>query len=155
MNILEYEHTFFSYVRKSVQWYKLSDVQIDTHYSKPLPDALFSFSLDDDIETCFQNLTDTIWSVSEENLKVKLSKNQATKKCYFKLPSDVNKVKVELNHLHKLWKTSGSLYHGMHFQVLQEKKAEYKCVLRLKKRLKVSHTFVMQLTLVKNYFGTK
>ena len=115
---------------KSIQWCKLSDVQIDTHYTKPLCDALSSFSLDDDIETCFQNLTGTIWSVSDENLKVKLSKNQATKKNYFTLPNDVNKIKVELNHLHKLWKDNGSLYHGMHFQVLQEKKAEYRCVLR-------------------------
>ena len=124
----ESEHTLRtkSYARKSIQWYKLSDVQIDTHYSKPLSDALSSFSLDDDIETCFQNLTDTIWSVSDENLKVKLNKNQR----YFRLPSDVNKVKVELNHLHKLWKANDSLYHGMHFQVLQEKKAEYRHVLR-------------------------
>ena len=68
--------------------------------------------------------------MSDENLKVKLSKNQATKKHYFTLPNDVNKIKVELNHLHKLWKDNGSLYHGMHFQVLQEKKAEYRCVLR-------------------------
>ena len=68
--------------------------------------------------------------MSDENLKVKLSKNQATKKRYFRLPSDVNKVKVELNHRHKLWKANGSLYHGMHFQVLQEKKAEYRRVLR-------------------------
>ena len=73
-----------SYARKSIQWYKLSDVQIDEHYSKPLCDALSSFS-------------DTIWSVSDKNLKAKLSKNRATKKRYFKLPSDVNKLKVELN----------------------------------------------------------
>ena len=119
-----------SYARKSIQWYKLSDVQIEAHYTKPLCDALSSFSLDDDIETCFQNLTDTIWSVSDENLKVKLSNNQVTKKNYFRLPSDVNKVKVELNHLHKLWKDNGSLNHGMHFQVLEEKKAEYRCALR-------------------------
>ena len=128
----ESEHTLGtkSYARKFTQWYKLSDVQIDTHYSKPLSDALSSFGLDNDIETCFHNLTDTIWSVSDENLKVKPNKNQATKKRYFRLPSDVNKVKVELNHLHKLWKPNGSLYHGMHFQVLQEKKAEYRHVLR-------------------------
>ena len=31
---------------------------------------------------------------------------------------------------HKLWKDNGSLNHGMHFQVLQEKKAGYRCVLR-------------------------
>ena len=89
------------HARKSIQLYRLSDVQIDAHYTKPLCDALFSFSLRDGIETCFQNLTDTIWSKSDENLKVKLSKNQATKKHYFRLPSDENKVKVELNHLHK------------------------------------------------------
>ena len=128
----ESEHTLGtkSYARKSIQWYKLSDVQIDTHYSKPLSGALSSFSLDDDIETCFQGLSDTIWSVFDENLKIKPSKNQATKKRYFRLPSDASKVKVELNHLHKLWKANGSLYHGMHFQVLQEKKAEYRRVLR-------------------------
>ena len=40
--------------------------------------------------------TDTIWSVSDENLKVKLSKNQATKKRCFSL-SDVNKVNARLN----------------------------------------------------------
>ena len=68
--------------------------------------------------------------MSDENLKVKLSNNQVTKKNYFRLPSDVNKVKVELNYLHKLWKDNGSLNHGMHFQVLQEKKAEYRCALR-------------------------
>ena len=54
------------------------------------------------IETCFQNLTDTIWSVSDENLKVKLSKNQVTKSVISDYQvTDVNKVKVELNHLHK------------------------------------------------------
>ena len=68
--------------------------------------------------------------MSDENLKVKLSNNQVTKKNYFRLPSVVNKVKVELNHLHNLWKDNGSLNHGMHFQVLQEKKAKYRCALR-------------------------
>ena len=120
--------------------------------------ALFilQFGNYDDIITCFQNLTDTIWSVSYENLKVKPSKNRATKKPYFRLPNDVNKIKVELKNLHKLWKDNGSLNHGMHFQVLQEKKANtcvYFIVSCLKKRMKISPTFVMQLTLVKNYFG--
>ena len=44
--------------------------------------------------------------------------------------SFVQSLEVELNNLHKLWKDNGSLIHGMHFQVLQEKKAECKCVLR-------------------------
>ena len=34
-----------------------------------------------------------------------------------------------MNNLHKLWKGNGSLIHGMHFQVLQERKAEYRCAL--------------------------
>ena len=84
-----------SYARKSIQWYKLSDVQIETHYTKPLCDALSSFSLDDDIETCFQNLTDTIWSVSDENLKVKLSNNQVPKRII--LDYQVMQIKSRLN----------------------------------------------------------
>ena len=50
--------------------------------------------------------------------------------CSWLCVSFIQSLEVELNNLHKLWKDNGSLIHVMHVQVLQEKKAEYRCVLR-------------------------
>ena len=68
-----------SYNCKQIPWQKYSMQQISNLYTLPLSDALKNFNCCDDLDTCFQQLNDIIWKVSESNMKVKSSNNSFKK----------------------------------------------------------------------------
>ena len=57
--------------RKHISWQKYSMQQISKVYTSPLSAALKDFVCCDDLDTCFQQLNDIIWKISESNMKVK------------------------------------------------------------------------------------
>ena len=108
-----------SYSRKHISWQKYSMQQISNLYTLPLSDALKKFNCCDDLDTCFQQLGDIIWKVSEPNMKVKRFRNSFEKasRSKFQSPDHIKFLKKELNNCHQLWKSNGfdtcnQMFHG-------------------------------------------
>ena len=77
-----------SYDRKHISWQKYSMQQISNLYTSLLSAALKDFICCDDLDTCFQQLNDIIWKVSESNMNVKSFSNSVKKdsRSKFQLP---------------------------------------------------------------------
>ena len=99
-----------SYSRKHIPWRKCSMQQISNLLTFPLSDALKNFNCCDDLDTCFQQLNDIIWKVSESNMIVKSFSNffKKSSRSEFHLPDHIKFLKKELNNCRQLWKSNGS-----------------------------------------------
>ena len=106
--------------------------QISNLYTSPLSATLKDFICWDDLDTCFQQLNDIIWKVSESNMKVKRISNSVKKdsRSKFQLPDNIKLLKKELNTCHQLWKSNGSDTCNQIFDDYKELRSQYRSSLR-------------------------
>ena len=106
--------------------------QISNLYTSPLSAVLKDFICCDDLNTCFQQLSDIIWKVSESNMKVKSFRNSVKKdsRSKFQLPDNIKFLKKELNSCHQLWTSNGSDTCNQIFDDYKELRSQYRSSLR-------------------------
>ena len=121
-----------SYGRRHISWQKYSMQQISNLCTSQLSAALKDFICCDDLDTCFQQLSDIIWKVSESNMKVKSFSNSVRKdsRSKFQLPDNINLLKKELSTCHQLWKSNGSDTCNQIFEDYKELRSQYRNSLR-------------------------
>ena len=102
--------------------------QISNLYILPLSHTLKNFNCCDDLDTCFQQLIDIIWNVSESNMRVKSSNNsfKKTPRSRFQLADHTKFLEKELNTCHQLSKSNGSDICNQMFNDCKELRSQYR-----------------------------